>query len=84
VEFCGTSITSRANGDSTRLPLRLAENPHFVFADAQRRGYGLAEFTPGELRVKLRAVDDVTHADSGVATLASFAVAAGRPVVERA
>jgi len=83
VEFCGTSITSRTNGDSGKLPERLAENPHFVFADMQRRGYGLADFTAQQLQVRLRTVDDVTRADSGISTLASFSVAAGRPVVER-
>lgn len=82
VEFCGTSISSRSGGNA-RLPERLAENPHFVFADAEQRGYGLAEFTPQRLTTKLRVVDDVTRADSGVRTLASFEVAAGRPVVER-
>ena len=82
-EFCGTSITSRAAADS-RLGERLAENPHFVFADAHRRGYGVAEFTPGRLAVALRAVDDVTRRDAGIETLARFTVQAGRAVVERA
>lgn len=84
VEFCGTSITSRASGDHSKLPQRLVDNPHFVFADAQHRGYGLAEFTPKELTTSLRVVDDVTRQDAAVSTLARFAVPAGRAVVERA
>ena len=48
VEFCGTSITSRSGGNA-KTAERLAENPHFVFADAQRKGYGVAEFTPKQL-----------------------------------
>ena len=32
----------------------------------------------------MRVVDDVTKRDSGVRTLARFAVESGRPVVERA
>ena len=40
VEFCGTSITSRSGGNA-KTAERLAENPHFVFADAQRKGYGV-------------------------------------------
>ena len=82
VEFCGTSITSRSGGNA-KTAERLAENPHFVFADAQRKGYGVAEFTPGQLTTTLRVVDDVTRRDARVETLASFVVQAGRPVVEK-
>ena len=81
VEFCGTSITSRSGGNA-RTAERLAENPHFVFADAQRKGYGLLDFSPTELRTTLRVVDDVTRADATIDTLARFVVQAGRPVVE--
>ena len=81
VEFCGTSITSRSGGNA-RTAERLAENPHFVFADAQRKGYGLLDFSPTELRTILRVVDDVTRADAGIDTLARFVVEAGRAVVE--
>jgi alkaline phosphatase D len=83
VEFCGTSITSRA-GSPESVPQWLAQNPHFVFADGMRRGYGLADFTPSQLQVRLRAVDAVERADSGISTLAQFAVAAGRPRIESA
>ncbi len=82
VEFCGTSITSRGGGNE-KTPERLAENPHFVFADAQAHGYGVAEFTPTQLSTSLRVVDDVTRQDTRIETLATFAVFAGRPVVER-
>jgi alkaline phosphatase D len=82
-EFCGTSITSRATGKAN-TPDILAENPHFVFADSERRGYGVVDLTPGLLTTTLRGVDDVTRADSGVQTLAKFAVQAGRAVVEKA
>jgi alkaline phosphatase D len=83
VEFCGTSITSRSGGDS-KTAERLAENPHFVFAEAQRKGYGVAEFTAQQLTTTLRVVQDVTRKDSGVETLARFVVPAGRAVLERA
>lgn len=83
VEFCGTSITSRSGGNA-KTPERLAENPHFVFADAQRKGYGVAEFTPDQLSTTLRVVDDVTSLDAKIETLATFSVQSGRSVIERA
>jgi alkaline phosphatase D len=83
VEFCGTSITSLPARDP-RVAEKLAENPHFVFGDAAHRGYGVAEFTPARLEVALRGLDDARCADSGIATLARFSVAAGRPRLERA
>jgi alkaline phosphatase D len=82
VEFCGTSITSRSDGNK-RVPAWLAGNPHFVFADAQRKGYGVAEFTLKQMTATLRVVDDVTKRDTRIETLARFAVEAGRPRVER-
>jgi alkaline phosphatase D len=83
VEFCGTSITSRTRGVE-QAAARLAENPHFVFADAASRGYGIADFTPGQLTVQLRGLDNVERADTGVRTLAQFRVAAGQRRLERA
>ncbi len=82
VEFCGTSITSRA-GSGDKAAGRLAANPHFVFADSTHRGYGVAQFTPGLLTTTLRGLDDATRSDARVQTLAQFTVQAGRPVIER-
>jgi alkaline phosphatase D len=82
VEFCGTSITSRPSRPQ-QIGERLAPNPHFIYADALQRGYGLAEFTPAQLRVQLREVDTVARPDSSVATAASFVVEAGRALIER-
>jgi alkaline phosphatase D len=83
VEFCGTSITSRP-GAPERTPARLAENPHFVFADAVHRGYGVAEFTPARLTATLRGLDDARREDARLSTLATFHVAAGERRLERA
>ena len=76
-------ITSRSGGNA-KTAERLAENPHFVFAEARRKGYGVAEFTPDHLSTTLRVVEDVTRQDSGIETLARFVVLAGRPLIERA
>jgi alkaline phosphatase D len=83
VEFCGTSITSRTS-DAEHLANRMMDNPHFIHAEAQHRGYGLADFTPQRLEVALRMVDDVTRRDAGIATGARFAVEAGHPLIVRA
>jgi alkaline phosphatase D len=83
VEFCGTSITSRSGGNA-KTAERLAENPHFVFAEAERKGYGVAEFTAKQLTTSLRVVEDVRRKDSSIETLARFVVPAGRAVLERA
>ncbi len=82
VEFCGTSITSRSSGNS-KLAETLAENPHFVFADAQRKGYGVVEITPKQMKTTLRVVSDVTRVDSSIETLAQFSVKQGIAVVEQ-
>ncbi|SFB95222.1 alkaline phosphatase D [Polaromonas sp. OV174] len=82
VEFCGTSITSRSGGNE-KTAERLAENPHFVFADAERKGYGVVELTPGRLTTSLRVVSDVRQPHATLQTLASFTVQAGRPVLEK-
>jgi phosphodiesterase/alkaline phosphatase D-like protein len=57
--------------------------PAFVFADAQRKGYGVVEFRRCQLSTTLRVVDDVTRLNTKIETLARFTVQAGRPVVER-
>jgi alkaline phosphatase D len=82
VEFCGTSITSRG-GDNAKIAERLAKNPHFIFADGERRGYGVVDITPRQLTTTLRVVDDVTRQDTRIATLAQFVVEAGQPSVHR-
>jgi alkaline phosphatase D len=83
VEFCGTSITSRSAGNQN-IASTVANNPHFVFADSEGKGYGVVEFTPGRLTTTLRVVDDVTSRNTKISTLRSFVVEAGRPKVETA
>jgi len=83
VEFCGTSISARSD-DGGKIGDQLARNPHFVFANAERRGYGLVDITAQRLTATLRAVDDVTKRDTTIETLAKFSVEAGRPLLERA
>ncbi len=82
VEFCGTSITSRSGGNG-KLAERLAENPHFVFAECERKGYGVAHFTLAQLTTTLRVLENVMQPDSGIETLAQFVVRSGSALIER-
>ena len=82
VEFCGAGITARSAGNS-KLAERLRENPHFIFADSERKGYGVVEFTAKQIQTELRVVDDVRLPQTKVETLAKFAVEAGVPQVQR-
>ena len=83
VEFCGTSITARSGGNA-QLAAQLAENPHFVYAEAERKGYGIADITPQQMKVSLRVVSDVAAKATQIETLARFAVQAGRAKIETA
>lgn len=83
VEFCGTSISSPSSSGAARTAARLAKNPHFVFADAANRGYGVVEFTPQQLTTTLRVVDDVKQKNTKITTLAQFVVPNGTAVIDR-
>ena len=84
VEFCGTSITSTAGSSAVeKMPERLVENPHFVFADAKFRGYGVVDFTGKQLKTSLRVVDNVRAQHTAVSTLAQFVVTAGSSVIAK-
>ena len=77
VEFCGTSVTSLSGRTQERAEKILAVNPHFIFANSVRRGYGVAEFTPNRLETTLRALHDAADPASGIFTLARFGVQSG-------
>jgi alkaline phosphatase D len=93
-EFVGGSMTSSGEaveaGEPTIQeivndltdPVIRANNPHIVFSEAQRRGYGVLEARADRLDVTFRAAQTVRQPRSEVFDLARFRVAAGRPVVE--
>ena len=54
-----------------------------MYAECERKGYGVLEFTPRQLSTTLRVLDDVTRPDAKIETLARFAVQSGRPLIER-
>lgn len=81
-EFIGTSISSQ--GAHQRRTDRLAErNPHCIFSDSQRRGYGLVDLTPNRLDVTLRVVSDEKDQQASVNTLARFYVTHDDPTIKR-
>src|SRR5690606_39006401 len=82
-EFTGTSITS-SGVPYQPFAATLPEIPHTRFFDSRKRGYVACELRRDRLEVAFRAVDDVRRADSGVGTLARFAVASGRARIEDA
>lgn len=73
VEFCGTSINTIGAGVK-HIASRLSKNPHFIFAEASKKGYGVAEFTPSDLTVTLRVLSNAQIQNSSIETLAKFKV----------
>ena len=94
-EFIGSSISSQGvegefGGEENREALALlvgpgaqANNPHFAFADFERRGYKVIECRPDELLVTFRSPVTVQEPESETEDLARFRVARDEPRVIR-
>ncbi|WP_030443026.1 alkaline phosphatase D family protein [Actinoplanes subtropicus] len=81
-ELVCTSITSRGDGSpSTAIPTA-SVNPHLKFY-SDRRGYTRATVTPEQITADFRGVDAVSVRNAPIRTLGSFAIADGRPGVQR-
>lgn len=76
-EFCGTSMTSSSRPQE-RTDQYVAQNPHIKFGRSDKRGFILMDITPKQMTTRFMALDDVSRADSGISTLASFTVEDGR------
>jgi alkaline phosphatase D len=81
VEFTTTSISSRGGNRADSAAL-LAKNPHFIHHAPDKRGYGVLQLTPKLLTADLKGLDDVTKPDSGIQSIAQFAVVPGRSALE--
>ncbi len=79
-EFCGTSITSSSRPQE-RTDQYVAQNPHIKFGRSDKRGFMLLNISAKQMSTYFLALDDVARADSGISTLASFAVEDARPGV---
>ena len=77
-EFIGSSITSNGWTNAHLAPL-LPANPHIRFADAEKRGYAVLDLGARATQARFRSVKDVTDPNTGVETLKTFTVEAGRP-----
>ena len=82
-EFVGTSISSNSGTSLKRAEALMAENPHCLLNNPEKRGYGLVDITPQRWRTQLRVVDDVRNPAAGISTLASFVVEDGRAGIVR-
>ena len=83
VELCGTSITSLTSTSQKKINEMLRVNPHFIFANAEYRGYGVAEFTPKGMRTALRVLSDATDPSSSIRTLIEFGVESDKPTIKK-
>jgi alkaline phosphatase D len=81
-EFCGTSVTSSSR-PQTRTLEYVDMNPHIKYGRSDKRGFMLMEVTPAKTTTHFVGLDDVRDAGSGIATIASFVVNAGRPGLNR-
>ncbi|MDB5811811.1 MAG: hypothetical protein JWN94_3933 [Betaproteobacteria bacterium] len=81
-EFCGTSITSQGPTPK-QIAATLAENPHMRHGDGAR-GYLTVELTNELCTATIRGLANEKLADSGISSVAAFAVENGRPGAQRA
>lgn len=84
-EFVGTSISSFGDGHQSKTNYDPdPDNPHVRFENTGDRGYVRVTLSPSDVCSDYRVVDTVEQPESGIRTLASFAVEAGRPGIQRA
>lgn len=81
-EFCGTSITSSSRPQE-RTQQMVDMNPQTKYGRSDKRGFMLLDITPERTTVLFQGLDNVRDPKSGVATLASFRVAAGKPGLQQ-
>jgi alkaline phosphatase D len=81
-EFCGTSLTSHGPSQR-RTDTVVRQNPHIHFGDSTHRGYVVVDVTADRCSAAVRVLADPRDRDSGVSTVATFEVQAGRPGARR-
>jgi len=81
-ELCGTSLTSRGRPQQ-RTDTVVRQNPHIHLGDSAHRGCVVVDVTADRCTAAVRALDDPRDRESGVFTLATFEIDAGRPGARR-
>jgi alkaline phosphatase D len=81
-EFCGTSVTSNSRPQA-RTQQFVDMNPHIRYGRSDKRGFMLLDISPLETKAVFMALDDVRNPQSGLAAIAAFTVANGRPGAAR-
>jgi len=79
-EFVGGSITSQGPVDA-RVQAALARNPHLRYGHGGRYGYAHVALDAKAVHVSFRTVDTIKSPQSGISTMQSFVVEAGKPGV---
>lgn len=84
-EFVGGSITSESIGGPVgeAIAVNQATNPHWKYVNFARKGYGVLELSPAEIKASFRSPTSITEPEAPIETLASFVVERGKPTVER-
>jgi alkaline phosphatase D len=82
-EFVGTGITMSSFAPGAIAEIKAA-NPHAVYADAGRCGYGLLDLRSDRLHLAFRVVDSLSTADPAISTAAAFDVESGSPLIHPA
>ena len=81
-EFVGSSITSQGLAQK-QVDGWHADNPHIHYGNTTRRGYVTMELNARRCTARLRAVNNVADAASGIHTLAAWTVEDGKPGAQR-
>ncbi len=75
-ELCGSSITSQG-GTPEESAQAMREHPDVRYANGWQRGYTVVELTPEAAVARVRVVDE-KRVDSGIETVSTWRVEAGR------
>jgi alkaline phosphatase D len=81
-EFTTTSISSNGTPQKA-IDERLAENPSVRYASSEHRGYLRLDVTPDRLHAEMIGLESPRDPQSARRAVASFAVEAGHPGVQR-
>jgi alkaline phosphatase D len=77
-EFIGGSITSLGPDYNATMKI-VAQSPHVHFFESRKRGYAIADVTPGQMETRFQIVTDATDPAASKETLVRFVTESGKP-----